>query len=248
MLASLIAERYSKALLRAARTEGSLAEVGAQAEALRLGLGGAADAAAFLGDPLTEPHEKLRILTGVFKDGGHPLLRGFLGAVLEHKRERFLPAILAAFARLRDEAEGRATAPFGTARPLAKAERSLIESALSRRLKRTITLEPYTDSNLLGGAVLKLGDTVFDGSIRNSLNRLGRRLAEGPAPARQKTPPKAPERKNAAPGAKAPKSVKGAKPGASAAAPKKAAPAIRAAAKPKKKAAPKKKTAKKVKP
>jgi len=231
MLASLIAERYSKALLRAARTDGALAEVGVQAESLRLGLAGAADAAAFLGDPLIQAGEKLRALTGVFKYGAHPLLRGFLGAVLEHKRERFLPAILAAFARLRDEAQGRSTASFGTARPLKRVELSLLESALSKRLKRSITLEPYTDRKLLGGAVLKMGDTVFDGSLRSGLTRLGRQLAEGPQPPRPKNPPKSPV----------------AKPGASAAGAKPAAPKINGAAAPKKKAATKKKAAKKAK-
>jgi F-type H+-transporting ATPase subunit delta len=242
MLASLIAERYSKALLRAAQSGKSLAELGVQTGALRQALAGAADAAAFLGDPLTEPQEKLRILTGVFADGGHPLLRGFLAAVLEHKRERFLPAILASFARLCDEAEGRATAPFGTARALARGERDVLEAELSRRLKRTITLEPYTDKALLGGAVLKLGDTVFDGSLRSGLTRLGRLLTEGPVPRPQKNQAKAPAKKSA------PRGAKGAKPGAAASASKKAGAGISNAAKPKKKAAPKKKTAKKGKP
>ncbi|HTB21762.1 MAG TPA: ATP synthase F1 subunit delta [bacterium] len=235
MLASLLAERYSKALLRAARAENALPKVGSQAATLREALAGAADSAAFLGDPLAEPGEKLRVLTSVFKDGGHPLLRGFLTAVLEHKRERFLPAILAAFGGLCDAAEGRLAASLGTARSLPAAERALLEASLSRSLKRTVTLEPYTDKALLGGAVLKLGDTVYDGSLRNGLIRLGRMLNEGPAPRAPKNPkpaqPKAP--------AKAKAKAK----------PKKAAKAAaKPAAAPKKKPASKKKTAKKGKP
>lgn len=223
MLASLIAERYAKALLRAAQAQGSLADIGAQAETLRLGLVSAESAPAFLGDPLAEPQGKLKILSGVFEGGAHPILQAFLLAVLEQKRERFLPAILHKFAELRDEAEGRAMGSVGTARPLAPAQRKLLEAALSKRLGRAVALVPYTDKELLGGAVLKLGDTVFDGTLRMRLARLGRLLAQG-------APAAVPEPKAKAPASKA----------------KKAALAKgKPVAAPKKKSAPKKKTAKK---
>ena len=200
MLASLIAERYSKALLRAARAEGAVAELGLQAESLRLALEGAADAADFLGNPLAAAAGKLEVLTGALPEGGHPLLREFLAAVLEHKRESFLPAILKAFGTLCDAAQGRVTGSLGTARALARGERELLESALSRRLARTVRLEPYTDKALLGGAVLTLDGTVFDGSLRGGLNRLGRLLAEGPAAKNApKTPAKAGKAKAKAP-------------------------------------------------
>ena len=180
MLASLIAERYAKALLRAARADKALAEVGAQAETLRLALAGARDSAPFLSDPVAESQAKLRVLSSVFPGGPHPIVQSFLLAVLELKRERFLPVILSAFARMREEAEGRATVAVGTARSLPAAERKVLEEALSGRLGRTVTLNPYTDQSLLGGAVFKVGDTVYDGSLRGSLTRLGRRLAEDP--------------------------------------------------------------------
>ncbi len=61
------------------------------------------------------------------------------------------------------------------------ATRKLLESALSERLGRTVALEPYTDRQLLGGAVLRLGDAVFDGSLRSGLTRLGQQLRRGPA-------------------------------------------------------------------
>jgi F-type H+-transporting ATPase subunit delta len=212
MLASLIAERYAKALLRAAQAEKALAEVGAQAELLRLGLVTAENAAAFLSDPVAEPLGKLKVLSSVFEGGAHPILQAFLLAALEQKRERFLPAILHKFAELRDEAEGRASVSVGTAHPLAPAERQLLEKALSKRLGRVVALQPYTDKTLLGGAVLKLGDTVFDGSLRSRLSRLGSLLAKGVSPTSQrasgakgsaKAPAKAPAKPKPKPSATA---------------------------------------------
>jgi F-type H+-transporting ATPase subunit delta len=188
MLASLIAERYAKALLRAAQAEKALGDVGAQAQGLSQALQGAEGAQRFLGDPIAEPAAKLAVMVGAFEGGPHAVLRSFLEAVLAQKRERFLPLILAAFLKLRDEAEGRSEASLGTARPLAAGEVKLLETELSKRLGREVTLKPYTEKELLGGAVLRLGDTVYDASLRSRLKRLGQLLSEGPPPRPKRAP------------------------------------------------------------
>jgi F-type H+-transporting ATPase subunit delta len=182
MLATLIAERYAKALLTAAQNEQALALVGGQAQSLADALAGVQGAAGFLSDPLAGAPAKLAVLVAAFGDTPHPLMRAFLQTVLEHKRERYLPGILHAFGALVDEAEGRVQAQLGTAKPLPPATRKLLETALSTRLGRTVTLEPYTDRKLLGGAVLRLGDTVFDGSLRSGLIRLGQQMRRAPLP------------------------------------------------------------------
>lgn len=188
MLASLIAERYAKALLRAATAEKALADVGVQAEGLSQALQAAEGAERFLADPVAEPASKLAVISAAFEGGPHAILRSFLEAVLAQKRERFLPLILAEFLRLRDEAEGRGQAALGTARPLGAAEVKLLEGELSKRLGRQITLKPYTEKELLGGAVLRLGDTVYDSSLRTRLRKLGQLLSEGPPPRPKRAP------------------------------------------------------------
>ena len=180
MLATVIAERYAKALLTAAQNERALAVVGGQAHALSGALKGAVGATAFLADPLAGAEAKLKVLTAAFGETPHPLMKAFLQTVLEHKRERYLPGILGTFEALMDEAEGRVNAQLGTAKPLPVATRKLLENALSQRLGRKVALEPYTDQSLLGGAVLRMGDTVFDGSLRSSLTRLGQDLRKAP--------------------------------------------------------------------
>jgi F-type H+-transporting ATPase subunit delta len=182
MLASLIAERYAKALLRASQAELALDAVGAQAEGLSQALRKAEGAERFLADPLAQPGAKLAVMTAAFEGGPHAVLKSFLQAVIEHKREKFLPLILAEFLRLKDEAQGKAQASLGTARPLDARQVKVLEGALSERLGREVTLKPYTDKELLGGAVLRLGDTVYDASLRSRLKRLGQLLSEGPLP------------------------------------------------------------------
>jgi F-type H+-transporting ATPase subunit delta len=224
MLASLISERYAKALLRAAQAENALDAVGDQARGLALALGAADGADRFLADPVAMAADKLNILEGAFEGGLHPLFKAFLKAVLHQKRERFLPRILVNFGALLDEAEGRVEAKFGTARSLSAPERAMLEQALSKKLGRQVTLKPYSDKSLLGGAVLRIGDTVYDASLRGRLGRLGRRLVQGPI---SRPKPAAAPKKKPAPAKKA-------------AAKKKAAP-IKAKAPAKKAASPKKK-------
>lgn len=188
MLSSLIAERYAKALLRAAQAENALEPVGAQAHGLRQALAQAEGAERFLTDPLAEAGEKLGILDHAFEGGAHPLFKSFLRAVLEQKRERFLPEVLDAFVAMLDEAEGRVLVSMGTARNLPSAEREVLEKALSQRLGRSVQLQPYTDKSLLGGATLRIGDTLFDASMQGRLNRLKRVLTEGPPPRPKRAP------------------------------------------------------------
>jgi F-type H+-transporting ATPase subunit delta len=243
MLATLIAERYAKALLRAAQAEQALDAVGPQADGLLAAFEAAEGVDRFLADPISEPAAKLAVMASAFEGGPHPILKAFLEAVLAQKRERFLPLILASFSALRDEAEGRTEASFGTARELPSAERKLLETTLSERLKRTVTLKPYTDKSLLGGAVLRVGDTVFDGSLRSRLKRLGRLLAEGEAPRPKRAAPisavggakNKPEAKKPALSAKKKKANAG----------KASKPKAKKVTAVKKKAAPKKKTTKK---
>jgi F-type H+-transporting ATPase subunit delta len=199
MLASLIAERYAKALLTAAQNEGALAQVGPQALALETALNAAPGAADFLTDPLAGAASKLAVFNDAFAGQPHPLIKAFLQTVLEHKRERYLPVILKAFSALLDDAAGLVKGSLGTARALSTAQKKLIEGELSKRLGRTVALEPYTDKALLGGAVLRLGDTQFDGSIRAGLTRLGRQLRQAPISI---TKPKAAVAKKKAPAAK----------------------------------------------
>jgi len=242
MLASLISERYAKALLRAAQAENALDAVGTQARGLELALRSAGGAERFLADPVAMAADKLAVIEGAFEGGMHPLFKAFLKAVLHQKRERFLPRILGSFGSLLDEAEGRVEAKLGTARNLPAEERAMLESALSKRLGRQVTLKPYSDKALLGGAVLHIGDTVYDASLRGRLSRLGRLLSEGPPPraARAaKAQPAAKKKAAAKPAAgKAAKSASGAKQAQS---PKKKTAVLKAKAPAKKSAVAKKK-------
>ena len=88
-----------------------------------------------------------------------------------------LPDIAALFEIERRKAEGRVQAELITAYPASEAQQALIIESLRKRLGREVELTCKTDAALLGGAVIRAGDLVIDGSVRGKLQRLGTALS-----------------------------------------------------------------------
>ena len=80
------------------------------------------------------------------------------------------------FDTLKDDAEGVADVTVTSAAPLDEAQRARMTAALERRLRRKVRLHCAVDPQLLGGAVLRSGDLVIDGSLRTRLNRIAYEL------------------------------------------------------------------------
>ncbi len=103
--------------------------------------------------------------------------RNFVQTLAENRRLAYLPEISTLFDELKDEAEGVVDVTVTSAAPLENAQRDALSAALQRRLKRQVRLHCETDPSLLGGAVLRAGDLVIDGSVRARLDRIAYELA-----------------------------------------------------------------------
>ena len=91
-------------------------------------------------------------------------------------RLAYLPEISALFNKLKDAAQGVADVTVTSAAPLDANQKQKLAAALHRRLKRTVRLHCEIDPALIGGAVLRSGDLVIDGSLRTRLDRIGYEL------------------------------------------------------------------------
>ena len=80
------------------------------------------------------------------------------------------------FDELKDEAEGVVDVTVTSAAPLDQTQQKTLSAALERRLKRAVRLHCQTDPELIGGAVLRAGDLVIDGSLRARLDRIAYEL------------------------------------------------------------------------
>ena len=100
----------------------------------------------------------------------------FIRILAENGRLTLLPEIAALYEIQRRAAEGTVQAELVTAFPASDAQQAEVIASLSKRLGRAIELSCSTDTGLLGGAIIRAGDLVIDGSVRGKLERLGAAL------------------------------------------------------------------------
>ena len=99
-----------------------------------------------------------------------------LNMLAENGRLGQLPMINALYSQLRDEAEGTVEASVISAQPLSDAQKEAISSALKKRLGRDVLLNCSVNEDLVGGAVIRAGDLVIDGSAVEHLRQLSSAL------------------------------------------------------------------------
>jgi F-type H+-transporting ATPase subunit delta len=90
----------------------------------------------------------------------------------ENDRLKVLPEVARQYEALRAESEGKIDAEAISAFPLNEAQQTAIADALKARLGREVSLTTSTDESLIGGVVIKAGDTIIDGSMKARLNAL----------------------------------------------------------------------------
>lgn len=99
--------------------------------------------------------------------------RNFLSMLAENKRLALLPEISAQFEVLRAEVENVVDVEVIAAREIAAPQQKRLKEALKRRLGRDVRMHTRIDDTLIGGAIVRAGDLVIDGSLRGRLARLG---------------------------------------------------------------------------
>ena len=99
--------------------------------------------------------------------------RNFLQLLADNRRLKLLPEIAVQFEVLRAQAERTADVEVVSAAPLSGEQSSRLQAALERRLGLAVRLRPLVDRSLIGGAIVRYGDFVVDGSLRGRIERLG---------------------------------------------------------------------------
>ncbi|EGL54278.1 MAG: F0F1 ATP synthase subunit delta [Pseudomonadota bacterium] len=122
--------------------------------------------------PAVSDEQAVDLLAEIAGDAMTADARNFLLLLAENNRLLLLTDITVLFEALREEAEKLMTADVISARPLTEEQAAKISAALKARLGRDITLNTTIDESLLGGAIIRAGDMVIDGSAVGKLNRL----------------------------------------------------------------------------
>jgi F-type H+-transporting ATPase subunit delta len=130
-----------------------------------------------LESPAVNRELKLKVITTIAtKMELNPAVHNFICLVVDHRRTEMLREMVQAFAEELNKRLGIEEAEVTSARELSAAEKKELTGALERRTGKKIEARFQEDSTLLGGAVVRLGSTIYDGSVREQLNRLRERL------------------------------------------------------------------------
>jgi len=173
-----VAPRYARAFAQVAEASGLDASAATQqmrdfAETLA----GSSELREFLMNPSVEMAQKLKVLDAIAKRlGMFAQVRNFLAVVLEHGRLHELNEILTEYGELADAHAGAMEASITSARPLNAQDRARLEVQVAKLAGARVRASYAEDAALLGGAVVRIGSTIYDGSVRAQLQRLKQRL------------------------------------------------------------------------
>lgn len=185
-----VGQLYAKALLQAASSDGQVDIVVDELESF-VGdvLAKSASMETILSNPKMSADEKIGILDRVFSASMNGTLLKFLKVLCRRQRMQFVRAIARSAADQRDELAGRMQVEVITSTGLSDASAAALASKLSGIFKKEVRLNPRLDPNILGGLVVRVGDTVYDGSLDGQLKLLRKETkAKAEAAVRMKAP------------------------------------------------------------
>lgn len=140
-------------------------------------LAGSGELREILENPSIEMPKKLKVLDAVAtRIGMFHQVRNFFAVILEHHRLPELNDILAAYGELVDAHAGAVEARITSSRPLNDEDRARLEAQVTKLAGARVRASYAEDPSLLGGAIVEIGSTIYDGSVRAQLQQLKQKL------------------------------------------------------------------------
>jgi F-type H+-transporting ATPase subunit delta len=129
-------------------------------------------------NPGVEHRQKLALLDAIVKRiGATKLLRNFVAVLIDHKRILQIGEIAEQVKREVEQRMGIAEARVSSFRALSEGEKKSLEKQLTAVTGKTVRATYSEDSGLLGGAVVRVGSTIYDGSVSGRLQRIKEQIS-----------------------------------------------------------------------
>jgi F-type H+-transporting ATPase subunit delta len=175
-----LAQVYARSLFEVAREQGKLDVLRQQLAQLADALREHRELAVFFFSPYFSTKEKQAALAKLL-DGADPVLMNFLNLLIENHRMPVIFHIRRQYQRLWDEENKMLPVEITSAIALDPATTEGLGKAIGERTGREVQLAARVDPDILGGVVLRVGNSILDASIRNRLEQLRRQVAQGAA-------------------------------------------------------------------
>ena len=178
MSSQTIARRYATALADVIIEQSEEAEVRAELAEWERMLSANPALLEIFSNPTVGYEQKQKVLNELIsRSKVRSTTANFLRVLLKNQRLADLPQVTARLSQILDERSGVISADVISAQPLSAATTAALAERLGDITGKKVNLNFATDESLLGGIVTQIGSTVYDGSVRNQLERLGQELA-----------------------------------------------------------------------
>jgi F-type H+-transporting ATPase subunit delta len=173
-----VARRYASALADVIVAQDEEADVREELAAWEKMISANARLLEAFSNPTVPYEQKGRVLNELItRTKVRPTTANFLRILLKNQRIAQLPQVNAKLVQILDERSGVISAQVTSARPVSNATKQALEKKLGEITSKRVRLKFGTDESLLGGIVTRIGSTIYDGSVRDQLRRLGEELA-----------------------------------------------------------------------
>ncbi len=170
--------QYANALADIALEQGAQESVLQQLGEINSAYAESAELRNFLASPAVGREAKHGVIENLaVRMGASKIIRNFLFIMVDNQRTPLLPQMLEAFQAVLQQRQGVALATVVSATPLNGGQRVQLQQALEKLTGKKIQAKYSQDPALLGGVQVRIGDTIYDGSLRNRLNQMRTQLA-----------------------------------------------------------------------
>jgi F-type H+-transporting ATPase subunit delta len=124
-------------------------------------------------NPAVPAEQKRKVLDAIVqREGIDKPVRNLVAVLIDHRRVPFLPRIIEQLEKELDARLGFAEAQISSVRELADAEKRALEAQVAKTTGKKVRAQYALDSSLLGGAVVRVGSTIYDGSVKGQLEKI----------------------------------------------------------------------------
>lgn len=179
MAAGSLARRYAKAVIELGHASGSLDKMGSDLRELAKAMKTSDELQTVLSNPAIRRADRRRVLDGLLQRiGAQPNSKNLVYLLLDGERLHAVPAISREVDAMIEARAGRVSAEVVSAKPLDASQLTQITLALEKLSGKKVDITKREDPDLLGGVVAKVGDQVYDGSLRTQLRTLREELTK----------------------------------------------------------------------
>lgn len=179
MITGSLSRRYAKAIFEIGSQQGGLDKIGADLRTLAGAMKESAELQSTLTSPAIRKQDRRKVIDGLLQRiGVVTTSRNVVYLLLDSERLGSLPGISRELDAMIEAKAGRVAAEVVSAKPLDPTQLTQITAALEKLSGKKVTVTKREDPELLGGVIAKVGDVVYDGSLRTQLRTIRDELSK----------------------------------------------------------------------